>query len=379
MKPLVSIVLPTYNGGKYIKESIDSILAQTYTNWELIAVDDSSTDGTLEVLKQYESLDDRIIVIHNVINQKLPASLNIGFAKAQGKYLTWTSDDNRYLPYALETMVRYLEEHSDAIVVRSNYYFIDMEGTRIGQSQEYSDYKMYRQNCFGACFLYRREVLEQVGEYDTDTFGVEDYDYWLRILDKFGKIDSIDEKLYEYRRHNESLSETKRQMVLKELVRLRRRYQKKIFSVYREDRAWLCEIYYEMLPLEFFYGEFKNCFYDAVPELKRDKRYICRKQFIILGAGIYGERAEKLLGDKAVYFADNDLKKAGQLKCGKKILSFKEARTLALQYDFMIAVSEIYIYELIKQLEQAGIFEYTTLQSYMLGSKEGENYEVLCE
>lgn len=370
MKPFVSIVLPTYNGSRYIKESIDSILAQTFTDWELIAVDDGSTDGTSELLNQYASLDKRIIVIHNVVNQKLPASLNIGFARARGKYLTWTSDDNRYLPYAIETMVKYLEESPHAIVVRSNYYFIDMTGTRIGQSQGYSDYKMYRQNCFGACFLYRREVLEQVGEYNIDAFGVEDYDYWLRILDRFGKIDSIDEKLYEYRRHGESLSETKRQMVLRELVRLRSRYQKKIFSVYREDRAQLCEIYYEMLPLEFFYGEFKNHFYDAVPELKGDKGYTDRKLFIIFGAGIRGERAAKFLGDKAAYFADNDLKKAGQFKCGKRILSFEEARTLAAQYDFMIAVSEAYMYELIEQLEQAGIFEYTTLQSYMQGSRE---------
>lgn len=370
MKPSVSIVLPTYNGSRYIEESIDSILAQTFTEWELIAVDDGSTDGTSEILNQYASLDNRIIVIHNATNQKLPASLNIGFAKARGKYLTWTSDDNRYLPCAMETLVKYLEEHQDASIVRSSYYFIDMAGTRIGQSQEYSDYKMYRQNCFGACFLYRWEVLEQVGKYNTDVFGVEDYDYWLRILDRFGKIDSIDEKLYEYRRHAESLSETKRQMVLKELVRLRSKYQKKIFSIYRKDRARLCEMYYEMLPLDFFHEDFKNLFYDAVPELKGDKGYTDGKRFIIFGAGICGERAAKFLEDKAVYFADNDLKKAGQFKCGKKILPFREAQTLAAQYDFMIAVSGVYMYELIKQLEQAGIFEYTTLQSYMQGSGE---------
>ena len=96
-RPVVSIVLPSYNGKKYIRESIESVLAQTFPYWELVLVDDCSTDGTGAVMDAYASKDSRIRVIHNATNQRLPRSLNIGFRETWGEYLTWTSDDNRYL------------------------------------------------------------------------------------------------------------------------------------------------------------------------------------------------------------------------------------------------------------------------------------------
>ena len=99
---LVSIIMPSYNTGKFIKETINSVLNQTYNNWELIIVDDCSTDDTLSIANKYSSMDKRIHVIHNEVNKKLPASLNIGFRRAEGKYLTWTSDDNMYVSDALK-------------------------------------------------------------------------------------------------------------------------------------------------------------------------------------------------------------------------------------------------------------------------------------
>ena len=106
-KPLVSIVLPVYNGEKYLRESLDSILAQTMEDWELIAVDDCSKDATPQILADYAASDSRIRVMRNAENQRLPRSLNIGFAEARGEFLTWTSDDNAYAPEALhETLIR---------------------------------------------------------------------------------------------------------------------------------------------------------------------------------------------------------------------------------------------------------------------------------
>ena len=89
----VSIILPTYNGKKYIRDSIESIINQTYTNWELIIVNDCSTDDTQKIIEEYQQKDKRIIVINNEKNLKLPASLNRGFEEASGEYYTWTSDD----------------------------------------------------------------------------------------------------------------------------------------------------------------------------------------------------------------------------------------------------------------------------------------------
>lgn len=87
--PEISIVLPTYNGEKYLKQSIESILGQTYTDWELIVVNDCSTDSTQEIIDFYRKKDTRIRTIFNYTNQKLPESLNIGFREAKGEYFTW--------------------------------------------------------------------------------------------------------------------------------------------------------------------------------------------------------------------------------------------------------------------------------------------------
>ena len=103
--PKVSIVLPTYNGSAFITEAIDSILNQTFSDFELIIVNDCSTDNTFQLCKDYAQKDKRIKLISNSTNLKLPASLNVGFSYATGEYFTWTSDDNYYKDNAIEKMV----------------------------------------------------------------------------------------------------------------------------------------------------------------------------------------------------------------------------------------------------------------------------------
>ena len=109
----VSIVLPVYNGEQFLSLSIESVLSQTYQNWELIIVNDCSTDNSPAIMEKYVEKDPRIRIIHNAENQKLPESLNIGFRAARGDYFTWTSDDNMYKPDAIETMVSVLDTHPE--------------------------------------------------------------------------------------------------------------------------------------------------------------------------------------------------------------------------------------------------------------------------
>ena len=104
MDDLISIVLPIYNGEKYMKQSIDSVINQTYANWELLIVDDGSTDNTAAIAREYAEKDNRIKYYKNPQNMRLPKTLNRGFSLATGDYLTWTSDDNYYYPTALEKM-----------------------------------------------------------------------------------------------------------------------------------------------------------------------------------------------------------------------------------------------------------------------------------
>lgn len=358
----VSIVLPTYNGKKYLKQSIESILAQTYSDWELILIDDCSTDGTFTIVDQYAESDCRICAIHNVENKKLPASLNIGFSIAKGEYLTWTSDDNLYMPDALEKMVEYLESHNNIYMVQANMYLIDEKGSIIGQLETYSNKEMYLNNCVGACFMYRKEVRDKIGDYDIDSFCVEDYDYWLRVLDEFEEIVPINKFLYMYRIHKDSLTQLKKEEILNRLIRLRIKYIDKILNVLRENQKELCMFYYEMQKSNLLTEKIIELFKKAIPELCGDMPYVKEKKYIIFGAGYYGEKAAIELGDNAIFFTDNDLSKKGKIKCGLKILDFQNAVKLTSDYHIMIAVSYEKIYEIIVQLWMAGVKKYTVFQ-----------------
>lgn len=209
MERLISIILPVYNGERYLAESIESILNQSYQNLELIIVDDCSTDSTKSIILSYAEQDERIIYLRNDTNLKLPASLNRGFRQARGEYWTWTSDDNLYMPTAIERMAKFLNLHPKAALVYCDYDEIDEDGAVIRRRiVEEPDILLYR-NVVGACFLYRREAAEVAGAYDTSRFLVEDYEYWLRIYLSFS-IAALHECFYQYRWHKGSLTSTRK-------------------------------------------------------------------------------------------------------------------------------------------------------------------------
>lgn len=207
---LVSIILPIYNGEKYMKLSIESIINQTYRNWELIIVDDCSTDGTPEIAKSYAYKDNRILYYRNDVNLKLPRGLNRGFSLSKGNYLTWTSDDNLYLPCAIERMVDTLEnEKVDFVFATCDV--INEKGDVVEVIKAPRDFKksILGGNFVGACFMYTRKVYETIGDYNPERFLVEDYDYWLRIFSKFD-VSNINDTLYQYRWHDGALTSTEK-------------------------------------------------------------------------------------------------------------------------------------------------------------------------
>ena len=157
MENLISIVMPVYNGSRYLRESIESILNQSFTNWELIMVNDCSTDSSLEIMQEYAERDSRITVYSNKQNMKLPSSLNIGFQYAKGKYFTWTSDDNLYEKNALWEMYACLEENEEIGLVYCDMWNIDEEGNILSETHN-EPQQLYYENCIGACFLYRSKI-----------------------------------------------------------------------------------------------------------------------------------------------------------------------------------------------------------------------------
>ena len=218
---LVSIVLPVYNGEQYIDKAVESIIGQNYKNWELILVNDCSTDRTLEILERYSGKDGRIRIINNAHNMKLPASLNIGFENAKGSYLTWTSDDNIYKKNALETMCKVLDSNPDIGMVYADFVGVDGEGNKTKRYCMHEPDDIFLINCVGACFLYRAEVKDKIGNYNPDKFLVEDYDYWLRIYSRF-RMKHICESLYMYRFHEASLTSTRQEQIMERTYALKK-------------------------------------------------------------------------------------------------------------------------------------------------------------
>lgn len=208
----ISVVLPVYNGSENISNAIESILNQTFQDFELIIVNDCSTDNTLEIIQRYSARDGRIKIINNCVNMKLPKSLNVGFANAQGEYFTWTSDDNLFEKKAFETMLAVLELNKEYDMVYSDYNRIDEDGKLIGTMELSAPENLLYGNVIGACFLYRRDVARKTGEYDINLFLAEDYDYWIRIY-KNGKIKHINNVLYYYREHKGSLTQTRKTQI----------------------------------------------------------------------------------------------------------------------------------------------------------------------
>jgi len=209
---LVSIVLPSFNGADHIRDSIESCLNQTYKNIELIVVNDASTDGTLKIAQDYAARDTRVRIVDNQRNIKLPASLNAGFAQARGVYLTWTSDDNMYRPDAIAEMVAVLQKEKSDFVY-CGYSVTDMKDNLEVTRKPEPAANIIGTNIVGACFLYTQAVKDKIGEYDTNLFCAEDYDYWSRVYRAGFKMTPHDRDLYIYRRHPKALTTTRSRQI----------------------------------------------------------------------------------------------------------------------------------------------------------------------
>ncbi|MGC8880108.1 MAG: glycosyltransferase family 2 protein, partial [Anaerolineae bacterium] len=151
MDSLVSIVLPTYNQAHYLGQALDGVFWQTYRHFELIVVDDGSTDGTAAVLEKYRDRPEMQVISQT--NQGLPRALNVGFAHARGKYLTWTSSDNIMLPDMLSVLVESLSRDQSVGLVYADFYLMDENGNELGlfKTVEYDPYLLLHINLVHCC------------------------------------------------------------------------------------------------------------------------------------------------------------------------------------------------------------------------------------
>ena len=202
--PLISIILPVYNGEKYLSQSIESCLNQTHKNIELIIVNDCSLDKSLEIINKYAIDDKRIIVINNKENKKLPSSLNIGHQNATGEFLTWTSHDNLFYHQALEMMLE-SAQNNDVQFVYADFQIINGNGDLHSVVHLPEVENIFFSNVVGACFLYHKDIYRLNKGYNENLFLVEDYDFWLRSL-KLTQFYHLPKIVYQYRSHGNSLT-----------------------------------------------------------------------------------------------------------------------------------------------------------------------------
>lgn len=203
----VSVVLPTFNGKRFLAAAVASVLTQTWRDIELILVDDGSTDGTWEVVLELARTDARIRVYRHPVNRRLPAALNTGFGLARGRYCTWTSDDNLYRANALACLVQAMEDRPELGAIYSDYSIIDAAGTclrtvRAPEPDVFLD--MLADHCT-PCFLYRASLVHRLGGFREEFFMREDQDYWLRVL-QAAPVAHLSQDLCYYRRHPDSLT-----------------------------------------------------------------------------------------------------------------------------------------------------------------------------
>ena len=208
-KPTVSVILPAFNAEKYIGEAVDSILSQTFTDFELIVINDGSTDYTLKILEVAQAgcgPHSRLRIISNTRNLGLLKSLNKGIALARGDYIARQDADDISLPERLEKQYKYLQKHPQVALLGTARKTILVNGTVKEhklklQNPAFKD--MLQSNCFvHGSVMIRKTALDSVGGYNELFYSSEDYELWLRLTKQFPAA-NLPEPLYILRRHSD--------------------------------------------------------------------------------------------------------------------------------------------------------------------------------
>ena len=203
----VSICIPTYNRKEYLKETIDSIKAQTYKDYEIVIVDDGSTDGTEEMINQL----DFPVTYYWQQNSGDASARNKLIELAKGKYISFIDSDDLLLPDAIERMVRIMEAHTEDVIVYGSYYRIDEHGRVYGRCKRrlhsgYITKYLFETILVHACgSMFPTKVLRESPAFDNSLYICSDYDLWLRLSMKYRFI-ALDDPTFKRRRHSTNLS-----------------------------------------------------------------------------------------------------------------------------------------------------------------------------
>lgn len=266
MQNTVSIIMPVYNGEKYIAESIRSVLDQTYRNWELIVVDDGSTDNTAQIAQSFSAEDQRIKYIFQQ-NKKLAGARNTGIANSTGELVAFLDADDLWVKEKLEAQVKTISETGSDVVFSDAFYFPGDDTT--DESTLFSSFygrvvgrfdgpAMTRLLLKGnpiavLSVVVRKSILNEIGGFDENPSfrGCEDYDLWFRLAGHGAVFYGMDAVLARYRVHASAMSRNRPQMLASELAVIeehipedgpdRKIAKKRLKHVYRESLTALAD------------------------------------------------------------------------------------------------------------------------------------------
>lgn len=209
--PIISVIMPVYNEERCVAEAIESILQQTYRDFELLVIDDGSQDGTLSVLQRYAKNDDRMRVISRG-NRGVAATRRELVEEAEGKLIASMDADDVALPHRLERQVNYMRENSECVAVGSQAYLIDPQGWILGKTHYPLKHSKIESNLLmrgempvtftHSAMLMHRDAVRSVGNYRLDFGPGEDRDLLIR-LSEVGRLANLPSALVKYRLHED--------------------------------------------------------------------------------------------------------------------------------------------------------------------------------
>ena len=240
MTPQISVIMSVYNGETYLKEAIESVIEQTFQNWELIIINDCSTDSTAQILADFSLKDERIKVYTNEVNLKLPASLNKAISLCCGKYIARMDADDISLPDRFEKQYKFMEENQDVALSSCRFMTVKNGVYSSGGAGGRCDNKALRAMLLVANpilhpgVIAKAEVMKKFN-YDTTLTCTEDLELWIRMVMENQKIQILPECLLIYRLHDKQITSTTLERQHTEVLKIQQKYYASILQEMDEE------------------------------------------------------------------------------------------------------------------------------------------------
>ena len=228
MSPLISVYITNYNYARFLKKAIDSVLSQSFHDFELLIIDDGSTDDSKNIIEGYAS-NPKIKIIYQH-NKGLNVTNNIALRAASGKYIIRLDADDYFVSNALEQMSGKLEANPELGMVFPNYYYIDekdqVTGEEVRHDFDNNKVSLLDQPAHGACTMIRTDFLNEIGGYD-ESFNCQDgYELWIKFTQRY-EVSNLREPLFYYRKHGSNLTSNE-EMILQTRAKINQKYINKL-------------------------------------------------------------------------------------------------------------------------------------------------------